>query len=270
MSIFLAHFRGINRVGFAALVIASIGILMSIRASAQISEEEHARHHPGQVTPSAGTSPAQSTGPRMMEGMGEMMRGMHGVPPKQLYPTLMALPTLSAEQRQQVEAQADERIRTGSSLMGQAIDALAQGAASQDYTAMQDATMRLHEGLTQFESGIAAKRALAEGRPPPQVALEWFKREMNLPLGAATAAHQSIGVFHIFTMVLLVAFALAMLVLYFFKMRRAAALFGRIEADKGMPPPGSAPELAGKLPPNDKPPPSDEPPSGGTPPGKPP
>jgi hypothetical protein len=40
-----------------------------------------------------------------------------------------------------------------------------------------------------------------------------------------------------------------MVAMYFFKMRRAAALFGRIEASKGAPPPGSAPELAGTSPP---------------------
>jgi hypothetical protein len=56
--------------------------------------------------------------------------------------------------------------------------------------------------------------------------------------------------FHLFTMVLLIAFAMAMLGMYFFKMRRAAALFGRIEAGKGPPPPGSAPELAGGRPPD--------------------
>src|SRR6266498_2528459 len=121
MSIFLAHVRGINRVGFAALVIASIGILLSIRASAQVSEEEHARHHPGQVSPSPGASPPKSPGPGMMEGMGEMMSGMHGTLPKQLYPTLMSLPTLSAQQRKQVEQQADERIRGGNSLMTDAV-----------------------------------------------------------------------------------------------------------------------------------------------------
>lgn len=49
-----------------------------------------------------------------------------------------------------------------------------------------------------------------------------------------------LSIMHLFTMVLLVAFALAMLALYFFKMRRAAALFGRIESDGGSPPPGSA------------------------------
>src|SRR6266567_321294 len=226
MSIFLAHFRGINRVGFAALVIASIGILLSIRASAQVSEEEHARHHPGQVSPSLGASPAQSPGPGMMEGMGEMMRGMHGTPPKELYPSLMALPTLSAEQRKQIEQQADERIRSGNSIMAQAVDALAQGAASQDYAAMQEATTRFHEGMTQLESGISAKRALAEGRPPPQVALEWFKREMNLPLNAAPPSNGFFGNmrFHVAVIAILAAFAAMMIWMYFHKMRRAAHL----------------------------------------------
>src|SRR6266496_4490803 len=107
MSILLAHFRGINHVGFAAIVVATIGTSLSIRAGAQVSKEEHARHHPAQIAPSPGTSPAQSPGP----GMGEMMRGMHGTPSKELYPSLMSLPTLSPEQRKQVEQQADERIR---------------------------------------------------------------------------------------------------------------------------------------------------------------
>ncbi len=222
MSIFLAHSRGVNRVGFAALVTVGVGILLSIRAGAQVSEEEHARHHPGQVTASPGASPAQAPGPGMMEGMGEM----HGVPPKQLYPTLMSLPTLSAEQRKQVEQQADERIRSGNSLMAQAVDALAQSAASRDYAAMQDATTKLHEGMTQLESGISAKRALAEGRPPPQVALEWFKREMNLPLNAAPASNGFFGNmrFHVAMIAILAAFAAMMIWMYFHKMRRAAHL----------------------------------------------
>src|SRR6266487_2272351 len=222
MSIFLAHSRGVNRVGFAALVTVGVGILLSSRAGAQVSEEEHARHHPGQVTASPGASPAQAPGPGMMEGMGEM----HGVPPKQLYPTLMSLPTLSAEQRKQVEQQADERIRTGNSLMAQAVDALAQSAASRDYAAMQDATTKLHEGMTQLESGISAKRALAEGRSPPQIALEWFKREMSLPLSTAPASSGFFRNmrFHVAVIVILAAFAAVMIWMYFHKMRRAAHL----------------------------------------------
>src|SRR6266700_7264535 len=114
MSILFAHHRGINRAGVGALVIVGVGILLSIRAGAQVSAEEHASHHPTQsASPGTAASPGASPSGGMMGEMSKMMEGMHGVPPKQLYPTLISLPTLSAEQRQQVEAQADERIRTG-------------------------------------------------------------------------------------------------------------------------------------------------------------
>ena len=115
---------------------------------------------------------------------------------------------------------------------------------------MHGATTQMREGIAQLESGVAARRALAEGRAPREVARAWFKQEMNLSLAAAPAAHEPFGVtpFHLFTMVLLVVYAIAMFVLYFLKLRRAAALFGRIEAGKGPPPPGSAPELAGGKP----------------------
>ena len=205
--------------------------------------------------PPAGVGPPAGAG-GMMEGMGEMMKNMGKPPPKELYPTLMALPELSSEQRKQVEAQAAERMHAGSVLIGQALDSLNAGTQSNDYAAMHEATTRLHEGTAQLESGIAARRALAEGRAPREVALAWFKREMNLSLGTAPVAHHGAGVtvFHLFTMALLIAFALAMVAMYFFKMRRAAALFGRVDPDKGSPPPGSAPPLAGgKPPPADKP-----------------
>ena len=258
----------LHRATYLALRVA---IVSGMCASAAIGEaiaqtaEEHASHHPDQTTAPAqgGTPPAKAPG--MMEGMGEMMKGMGAPPPKELYPSLMALPELSPEQRKHIEEQAGERMRSGSALMAKAMDTLNAGTASGDYVAMQDAAARLREGIGQMESGIAARRALAEGRAPREVALTWFKREMNLSLGAAPAAHGLLGVtpFHLFTMVLLIAFALAMLAMYFFKMRRAAALFGRIEADNGPPPPGSAPELSGGKPPGDKPPPRGAPPPGG-------
>ena len=136
--------------------------------------------------------------------------------------------------------------------MGQALDSLNVGTQSGDYAAMHEAMTRLREGAAQLESGIAARRALAEGRAPREVALAWFKRELNLSLATAPAPQQGVTPFHLFTMVLLVVFALATVAMYFFKMRRAAALFGRIEADKGSPPPGSAPPLAGGKSPDGK------------------
>jgi hypothetical protein len=242
-------------------VLASTCVLLFASGTgAQVSPEDHAKHHPAAAgagamptvpgaAPAMGAMPAASGSPAPggMGDMGEMMKGMMGGPPtKELYPSLMALPELTPEQRKQVEAQAGERMLAGSVLMGQALDTLNAGAQSGDYAAMHDAMTRLREGAAQLESGIAARRALAEGRAPREVALTWFKREMNLSPGAAPA-HQGAGVtiLHLFTMVLLVAFALAMVAMYFFKMRRAAALFGRIEADKASPPPGSSPPLSG-------------------------
>ena len=264
----------LNRVALSVSIAAGVCALLVIGETLAQTAEEHASHHPGEAanaTPAAGEMPAAApatagekpAGGGMMEGMGEMMKGMGKPPPKDLDPSLMALPELSPEQRKQVEEKADERMHAGSALMGQALDSLNAGAQSGDYAEMQEAATRLREGIAQLESGIATRRALAEGRAPREVALAWFRREMNLSLGATPDAHERIGVFHIFTMVLLVGFALAMLAMYFFKMRRAAALFGRIESDKGSPPPGAAPELAGgKPPPGGKPASDDKPPSG--------
>jgi len=201
-----------------------------------------------------------------MEQMGEMMKNMGKPPPKQLYPSLMDLPELTPEKRQQIEQQAAERMHAGTMLMGQALDTLNAGTRSGDYAAMHEAMTRLREGAAQLESGIAARRALAEGRAPREVALAWFKREMSLVSPVGGKASHGLSPLHLFTMALLVAFAFAMLAMYFFKMRRAAALFGRIEPDKGSPPPGSAPELAaGKPPSGDKPSAREKPPSGGKP-----
>ena len=228
-----------------------IGLLWTSGLRAQ-SPDEHASHHPGQAE---GTSPAGATLPAstpggmggMMEGMGEMMKGMMGgAKSKELYPSLMALPDLPLAKRLEIEQQADERMRSGVDLMNESLDHLLQGTDAQDYVVMQASTTSLREGLARFESGLAAQRALVEGKAPRNIALTWFKRDMNLLPLPTTEFHDlnSVSLFHLFTMALLILFSLAMVVLYFFKMRRAAALFGRIEADKGFSPPGSAPPLA--------------------------
>jgi glycine betaine catabolism B len=185
-------------------------------------------------------------------GMAGMMEQMGAPKPKDFYPTLMDLPDLPLAKRVEVEQQADERMRSGVALMNESLDHLLQATSAEDYAAMQASSATLREGLARFESGLAAKRALAEGKAPRNVALTWFKREMNLaPPMPSDEPGALLGAtpFHLFTMGLLIAFALAMVAMYFFKMRRAAALFGRIEANKGAPPPGAAPALAGGPPP---------------------
>ncbi len=281
-----AH-RLIRRSVHAVCLMISLCVLLPIGGAQAQTPEEHASHHPGAAPAAAGAMPAAAGAPGMagmgpptgagppagaggmMAGMGEMMANMGKPPPKQLYPTLMALPELTPEKRMEVEHAAAERMHAGTTLMGQALDVLNAGTRSGDYAAMHEATTRLREGVAQLESGIAARRALAEGRAPRDVALAWFKREMRLTAPVSSdEAHggRGLSVLHLLTMALLVIFAFAMLLMYFFKMRRATALFGRIEPDKKSPPPGSSPPLeggdgspGGKSPPDGKTPPTAKP-----------
>ena len=245
------------RLVFLGVLAVSIGVTFALPAYGQ-SPEEHAKHHPGQdmakdksgspgMAPGS-EAPAKGMGGGMeMEGMEKMMEGMGKAPPKELYPTLMSLPELTPEQREQVQLQADDRMSSGVALLSEGLDQLGEAAETEDYSAMQEATDQVREAVARFESGLAARRALAEGKPPRQVALQWFKGEMNLqpPQGVEVrGGFSGVALLHVFTMILLIAFALAMVAMYFFKVRRAAALFGRIEADKGSPPPGSSPPIA--------------------------
>lgn len=95
---------------------------MALPSPAQVTPEEHAKHHPSEAAgamPTTSPAPAsgKSGGGGMMEGMGEMMKEMGKPPAKDLYPSLMALPELSPEQRKQVEEQAGERMHAGAALM---------------------------------------------------------------------------------------------------------------------------------------------------------
>lgn len=245
----------------------SIAMFLAIDGSSfSQTPDEHAKHHPspaGSSTPAGdpaaastpGMSGNQSTPPPgggMAAGMGEMMKQM-GVPPrKELYPALMALPDqITAEQRTSIEQLAQERMKSGAARLSAGLQKLTISASGEDYAAMQQSAAQMREGLAEFESGIAARRVLSEGKTPRNLALDWFKREMNLasPVGREEP-YTVLGVtpFHLFTMVLLVSFALAMVAMYFFKMRRAAALFGRIGPDAN-PPIAGLPEPSPSSPP---------------------
>lgn len=167
---------------------------------------------------------------------------------KEIYPFLMSLPALTVEQRAELRRLSEERIDEGTMLSRAAQQRLDRAVASGDHDTAYSAIQQMRDGVGRIGSGVAVHKLLQEGTPPQTVASQWFKREMDLPL---PLAHDRRGTwfgilpFHLFTMALLVAFVLAMIGLYVFKMRRTAALFGRIEPDGGAPPPGGAPPLAG-------------------------
>lgn len=174
--------------------------------------------------------------------------GAGGAAKTPIYPALMTLPALTPAMRAEVDALASQQLDEGMARLATGAESLEHAAQAGDNVAMQQSLGLMHEGLDRIGAGIAARRVLAEGKVPRNLALDWFRREMNLasPI-TANSPQMSGGVktFHFVTMLLLVAFAVAMVTIYVVKMRRATALFGRLEGGSGGPPPGSSPPLAG-------------------------
>jgi ferredoxin-NADP reductase len=164
--------------------------------------------------------------------------------PAQFYPALMSLPDLPPERRAEIERQAHARMIEGITQMNAAMSGVAGAVERQDFTKLQDATERMHTAIGQFESGLAAHQALAEGQAPRNVALRWFKREMNLTDPIATP--QPRGVFgqsdlHYFAMALLAAFAVFVSWIYIARTRRTTALLASLQTGETVPAPATAP-----------------------------
>lgn len=216
-------------------------LLFDSAASAQEAPEGHAGHHGGS---SQAAQPAQGPMEDMMKGMeaaaGAMTR-MGPPEPRPLFPSLMDLPDLPADRRAAIQRQARERMGSGAALVSEGLGRLER--AGDDVAAKQAASDRMREGLGQFESGLAAARALAEGGSTRQSALGWFKRQMDLPTpdeASADAGPFGLSWFHFFAMALLIAFSAAMAAMYFVRMRRAALLLQGLT--------GSAQPAAGGVP----------------------
>lgn len=246
-----------------AALVSSLALWMCLLTGlvrAQVSPDEHASHHPEQQGP--GPSPGQGPGNAGgadaggmqggmgggMGGMGEMMSKMGVPPPKELYPSLMDLPDLPPEARAEVQAKAHERMKTGVARLSLGLDGLVGAAPGDDWQAMQSAVLAMRDGLAEFESGLAAHQALSEGRAPRSVAMQWFKGQMNLlpPLPApGLSGPFGFGWFHLSSMVLLVAFAVVMMWMYFHKMRRAAELLENLASPGSNAAPAVVPPSSG-------------------------
>lgn len=195
-------------------------------------QQEHLSHHP-ELQQEQNGAPAQEGGMMgggmmgggMMQQMGDMMKQMNLPKPKELYPSLMTVPELPRSERVELEERAHQRMKDATALLSEGLESLSREAAGDDYAAMQVSTTKLKEALVRFESALATHRALAEGQAPKNVALQWFKREMDI--SAQNDQGHSFSHYswlHLSTMVFLGGFALLMIVMYFFKMRRASTL----------------------------------------------
>ncbi|MGE0114948.1 MAG: 2Fe-2S iron-sulfur cluster-binding protein [Steroidobacteraceae bacterium] len=218
-------------------IVASVAFAAAANAQ---TPEEHASHHPagGADSPAVTESamPAMG-GPSAAGAMSEMdptMKQMGTPPPKQFYPSLMELPELTPEKRQELEQLARARLASGTALMSSGLDKLSQSAMPEDLATMQDAVAQIRTGVHEFEGGVAALRTISSDQPPSEVALGWFKRNTNLPVTQDIQnPHGIFGLsgFHYFSMLLLIVVATALLWMNFKKMQRAKVLLTRLSGE---------------------------------------
>lgn len=159
---------------------------------------------------------------------------MGGPPPKQLYPQLMELPAMSPQARDKATADARGRINAGNAALMAAQADYHNAMVANDFAAMSRAADRQRAALAELESGTAALRALAEGKAPRDVALGWFREQMNLQLPAShgdlPGAPFGLSWLHVVSMSMLGAFALAMAAFSIARRRRSLALVDRLTA----------------------------------------
>ena len=225
-------------------------LFLSFNVSAQPPGSEHQSHHPNIAGNGAqlnldalqsgifdaNSLPAKGKGPNSAMGKGQGMDGMMkkmGAPkPKDLYPSLMRLSELTEDMRSEVQLKAANRMQTGSVVMAEGFDSLLNADSRQDFSQMQSAVFTIEQGLSQYNSGLAAKRALVEGQAPRRVALQWFKREMNLlPTVSSESSSRFLGMtpLHTSIMFVFIVFAVIMIWMYVFKMRRAGSLMEELK-----------------------------------------
>lgn len=185
-----------------------------------------------QVTNTNVSMLGSSKGKGMGKGMDKMMEKMGAPKPKDLYPSLMRLSALSDDNTKDVLNKATNRMLTGNELMINGFTQLAEADQRQNFAEMQSSVSTIEQGLSQYNSGLAAKRAIVEGQEPRRVALTWFKSQMNLlPTREAPNSTLIFGIspLHSGIMVILLLFSAVMIWMYGFKMRRAAALLKELE-----------------------------------------
>jgi ferredoxin-NADP reductase len=194
----------------------------------------------------------------MASMMDDMMRGCRGDEcgrdkriNKLLYPQLMALPELPPERRSSVEQLAHQRMYQGIGQLAALSSEASHAVQRRDYRGLQEASDRMGVAWGEFDSGLSAYRALAEGEAPRGIALGWFRREMNLTDPLITApAHGIFGLsrFHYFTMALLLAFALMAAWMYVARSRRANAILATLRTGMPATPAAPATPLSGAAP----------------------
>ena len=162
---------------------------------AQVSDEEHKSHHPevysgeqsSESKDNLGNSAESHSSPteieKSAEGMGGMMgKGMSGMMGKgmggmmkgcpggncganssntwDIYPKMMNLKELTEDKKKEIVEAANLRIEEGRRLINKGVKELGASEQSLDYPKQENALEEIRQGVSQFDSGLAANLSL--------------------------------------------------------------------------------------------------------------
>lgn len=233
-------------------VIAIAACALAMPAHAQ-DGDEHSAHHPGGAAPSpmATPSPMSSNGgakpggqpaadsamsAMMQDMMQEMMggEGEHGGANRRgpFFAKLLTLPATSAEEKQALASQAEQRVSDGLAMV-EAANAAAMHAATPQ--ARLDAAKKLREGLDLLKSGAAGQAALASEAQAPIAAQTWFRDQLGIADPAHASARQLFGLSpsHFLLMLFLALVSASLIALQVLRLRRVRTLMGAANAASG-------------------------------------
>lgn len=180
---------------------------------------------PAASSMSGSSMASTSGGGQMMAMMGEM-----GMPHPAFYPSLMAMPRVGPEQRVFLEMQSRQSISAGAALMTDGLVQLSRRTADADAVAVRNALDLIKQGAALTEAGLSGQRVLT-GEAPQQVALGWFRRQMNMP--SLTEMNDQwviygLTPFHLTLMVALILASITLVSAYVYRMGAAALVFRRL------------------------------------------
>ncbi|WP_392536677.1 FAD-binding oxidoreductase [Legionella sp. 227] len=189
-----------------------------------IQPSEHAAHHKGGAGGNMMAPSSASPGPAGC--CGEMATGG-----KPFYASLMDFPELSDEARKYIRSEAVARLGLGVQIITAIQNALHRALSTNNATAAQIALRQVRQGLSYAVSGASALQALDEAQPPPQIAITWFKREMNLgdnTNNMGNGGFREFSALHWIVMLLLVAALMMALLVQWARHRRINSLIQRL------------------------------------------
>lgn len=181
-------------------------------------------------------------GPPDGMSMHDMMRG-----PKTtaLYPTMINSSQATPAERRLMEQQTLRWTEEGMDTLAQGAAALSLATQGDDVSAIREAGAKIKQGIIKFESGLSTRQALALGQPPAEIAIQWFKSQLQLDTRAPqTQPMRIIGMapMQFFVCILMLAGIIFSLFIYVRRMRQAYQLLNRIGAGESILAPETADE----------------------------